>query len=442
MDRAVTTENHPMPPEAHALLEWYDTHRRHLPWREDPTPYHIWVSEIMLQQTRVDTVIDYYHRFMRNLPDVRSLANAEEDTLLKLWQGLGYYSRIRNMKKAAVQIMTTYDGVIPSTPEQLKTLCGVGDYVAGAIASIAYGVREPAIDGNLLRVFSRMTNYDKSIRASAARKTAYAYYMGMLPADRPGDVNQALMDLGAMICLPNGRPLCECCPWEDRCLAHRKGREQNLPIREEKKPRRIEKRTVLRILCGGKMAVRRRPDTGLLAGLYEMPNEDGWLTEEEAAHACEALGFRVLEIRPLGASKHIFSHVEWRMQGYEIEAVIANESTDAKALENPRRQAEDRFKTWYIQSNEMTSTDPLPIIHSASVSAHGEECPQEAHRTNASSQPGAHRTNASTQSEASRASASNQLAGCRLVTPDDLRAGYSMPAAFRKYAEPFVRKEK
>ena len=313
------------------LLSWYDSERRILPWREDPTPYHVWVSEIMLQQTRVDTVIEYYQRFLRELPDVKALAEAEEERLLKLWQGLGYYSRIRNMHKGAVQVMEEYGGEIPGTPKELQKLSGIGESVAAAISSIAFAYPIPSVDGNLLRVYARMTGYEESIRTTAARKVATAYYEEILDRTRPGDMNQALMDLGATICLPNGAPLCEKCPWQMHCAAHRTGKEQQLPVKEEKKQRRKEKRTVLRIRLGDRVVIGKRPERGLLANLYELPNAEGWLTEPQAEEACRTLGYEPKAIRKLKPSKHIFSHVEWHMHAFEIEA---EERPDASAAEN------------------------------------------------------------------------------------------------------------
>ena len=224
------------------LLDWYDAERRILPWREDPTPYHVWVSEIMLQQTRVEAVKDYYARFLSTLPDVASLAAADEDTYLKLWEGLGYYSRVRNMHKAAVTIMEDYDGEIPSTAKELQKLSGIGEYTAAAIASIAFGEPVSSVDGNLLRVYARRNLYRENIKDPAAKKVAYDYYMERMPEDRPGDYNQALMDLGATVCLPNGEPECFRCPWADLCEAHKQGVELEVPVVPAKKARRIEQR--------------------------------------------------------------------------------------------------------------------------------------------------------------------------------------------------------
>lgn len=316
------------PAQTAVLLKWYDENRRILPWREDPSPYHIWLSEVMLQQTRVDTVIGYYRRFLEQLPDIRALAEAEEDQLLKLWQGLGYYSRIRNMHKAARQVMEDFDGRLPSDPRELEKLAGIGPYAAAAVASIAYGVPVPSVDGNLLRVFARTTGYRESIRTPAAKKQAEAHYRGLLPEDRPGDMNQALMDLGATVCLPNGAPECGRCPWTSFCEAFRLGEQETLPVKDEKKIRRIQKRTVFLIEIQDpagaepRYVLRKRPAKGLLANLWEFPGAEGWLTEEEARRFCEGLGFRVQALTALPSARHIFSHVEWDMTGFRAKAEL------------------------------------------------------------------------------------------------------------------------
>ncbi len=347
------------------LLNWYDRNRRILPWREDPTPYHVWLSEIMLQQTRVEAGKAYYLCFLETLPDIAALAAAPEETYLKLWEGLGYYSRVRNLHKAAVMIMEQYGGEMPGTASELEKLPGIGPYSAAAIASIAFGQSVVSVDGNLLRVFARMTEYGEDCKNAAAKKAALSYYEERIPAagKRPGDFNQALMDLGAGICLPNGEPLCGECPWEGRCLARQHGRQQEFPVTAPKKARKIEKRTVLLLIAGDRIAIRKRPHKGLLADLYEFPNVEGQLTKEQlnmeewglqltaaeseswqiaagafhqpagenmqlpAAQAgvqgtprkCDMTGeMQTAVIRRLPEAKHIFSHIEWHMTGYEI----------------------------------------------------------------------------------------------------------------------------
>ncbi len=318
------------------LLEWYDRNRRILPWREDPTPYHVWLSEIMLQQTRVEAGKAYYLRFLEQLPDIASLAAAPEEVYLKLWEGLGYYSRVRNLHRAAVTIMEEYGGRMPDDAKELEKLPGIGPYSAAAIASIAFGKPAVALDGNLLRVYARMTECGEDIKGPAARKAALTYYAERIPAEggRPGDFNQALMDLGAGICLPNGEPLCGLCPWKERCLSSREGRQQEFPVLPVKKERKKEKRTVLILRAEGHIAIRRRAGKGLLAGLYEFPNLEGHPREEEipelvqqlfpgkeevcGADAAAAQDRRAVTVHPLPEAKHIFSHLEWEMKGYEV----------------------------------------------------------------------------------------------------------------------------
>ncbi|MBQ9421363.1 MAG: A/G-specific adenine glycosylase [Lachnospiraceae bacterium] len=328
---------------AESLLDWYDNNRRILPWREDPAPYHVWLSEIMLQQTRVEAVKRYYARFLETLPDIVSLAAAPEDTYLKLWEGLGYYSRVRNLHKGAVTVMEQYGGEMPHTSAELQRIPGIGPYTSAAIASIAFGERVPAVDGNLLRVFARLTAYAEDIKSDAAKKAATGFYQDVMdmaagaavpePAgaetgascasgrpvyDRPGDLNQALMDLGATVCLPNAQPVCDACPLRKQCLAHLQGRETDYPVMPAKKARKEEDLTVFLIHDAERIALRKRPPRGLLAGLYEFPNTPGHLTEDEALSYVRSIGFSPLHIRRLTDVKHIFTHKEWHMQGYEI----------------------------------------------------------------------------------------------------------------------------
>lgn len=301
-----------------ALLYWYDQHRRHLPWREDPTAYHVWVSEIMLQQTRVEAVLGYYDRFMKACPDIRSLAAASEDTYMKLWEGLGYYSRVRHLHDAAVLLVDQYNANLPDTYAALRELPGIGDYTAAAIASIAFGEAVPAVDGNLLRIFARLTEYPSSIKDSAAKKAAFAWYQERIPKNRPGDFNQALMDIGATICLPHGAPECAHCPLADFCAAKKNGTWGSYPVMLEKKARRVENRTVLLIHDKVHILIDQRPEKGLLAGLYEFPNVEGHLSEEALPEALSALKLPIVSIRKAPDAKHIFTHLEWHMIGYDI----------------------------------------------------------------------------------------------------------------------------
>ena len=304
--------------DAAGLLTWYDENRRILPWREDPAPYHVWLSEIMLQQTRVEAVKEYYRRFTEALPDIRSLAEAGEDTYLKLWQGLGYYSRVRNLHKAAQVIMGEYKGRMPETAKELIRLPGIGPYTAAAIASIAFGEPVPAVDGNLLRIFARLTCYPENCKLPAAGAAAGSFYGSFIPKERPGDFNQALMDLGAGICLPNTMPQCGQCPFAEKCLAHKRGEERQYPVMPEKAGRGKVKMSVFLIHYRDRIALRKRPEKGLLAGLYEFPNTEGWLSVGEADAFAKSLGFEPLRIRKLPDAKHVFTHREWHMQGFDV----------------------------------------------------------------------------------------------------------------------------
>ena len=321
-------EKNTLPGISGPLLAWYSGNRRSLPWRDDPSAYHVWISEIMLQQTRVEVVKGYYARFLERFPDIRALAEADEDTCLKLWEGLGYYSRARNLQKAARLLVADYGGEMPRHSGELRKLPGIGPYTAAAIASIAFGERIPAIDGNLLRVFSRLALYEEEIRKPAAAAAAEAFFLEQMPADRPGDFNQALMDLGAGICRPGSDPACGECPLKQHCRAAEEGRASGLPLMPAKKARGIEKRTILVIRDDDRILLRRRPGRGLLAGLYEFPGESGWLSEEEAVQKAREYGCDPLRIRLLPAAKHIFTHKEWHMHGYEIR--IGSFSGDAE----------------------------------------------------------------------------------------------------------------
>ncbi len=296
------------------LLLWYREHARDLPWRQNPTPYRVWVSEIMLQQTRVVAVLDYYRRFLQAAPTVQDLAALPEDTLMKLWQGLGYYSRARNLQKAARQIVDDWGGVFPNTYEGIRSLAGVGDYTAGAIASIAFGIPVPAVDGNVLRVVTRLTADPSDILAAATKKRITAALQQVIPTAQPGQFNQAMMELGATVCLPNGAPLCEKCPAADFCQAFQQGRTGEFPVKAPKKPRRVEKRRVYLIFSDRGVALRRRPERGLLAGLWEYPNE---LEEEKAIPAL--LGLTPEDFQKATTGKHIFSHIEWHMTAYAVQ---------------------------------------------------------------------------------------------------------------------------
>ena len=339
------------------LLAWYDENRRILPWREDPTPYHVWVSEIMLQQTRVEAVKPYYKRFMEQLPDIAGLAAAEEERLLKLWEGLGYYSRVRNLQKAAVQIMEEHGGVMPNTYEELLKLKGIGSYTAGAIASIAYGSKVPAVDGNVLRVVSRICMDDGLITDAKVKQRIEVELKETMSDVRPGDFNQAMMEIGAMVCIPNGAPHCEICPLQKICLAHEMGQEEAFPKKAVKKPRTIEEKTILIIQDGEKAAIRKRPGKGLLAGMYEFPTMEGLRTAEEVVTYLSENGLESLRIQPLTDSKHIFTHKEWHMKGYQV-----------RVDELSPRSISEETKDWlFIEPFETQEKYPVPSAFSAYV---------------------------------------------------------------------------
>lgn len=314
------------------LLSWYNANARILPWREEPTAYRVWVSEIMLQQTRVEAVKPYYERFMKSLPDVRALAMAEEETLLKLWEGLGYYNRVRNLNKAAVQIMEKYNGVIPDTYEELCDLPGIGSYTAGAVASIAYQRCVPAVDGNVLRVISRIRLDERDILLASVKKSVEQDLKQIMPADRPGDFNQALMELGATVCIPNGEPKCGECPWYSFCMAREQGCMTEYPKKTQKKARSIEYKTILVLQDEQKTALRKRPAKGLLAGMYEFPWMEGIQDEDSVLEHLKTLGIQVIHIKKLEESKHIFSHKEWHMTGYAIRVDELERSGDKSGL--------------------------------------------------------------------------------------------------------------
>lgn len=392
------------------LLAWFADHARVLPWREEPTPYRVWVSEIMLQQTRVEAVKPYFERFVTELPDVAALAACPEDKLLKLWEGLGYYNRVRNMQKAAATVMEEHGGVLPADYGKLLSLKGIGSYTAGAIASIAYGISVPAVDGNVLRIITRAAADDTDImkqsfrneverrllavmqeltvsdaveeallrrmpgledanaqeealprrmhglEATNAQGKAFSGRMkDALPEEKrhganlSGALNQALMELGATVCVPNGAPLCEQCPWRDLCLARKEHKIDVLPVKSKAKARKIEERTVFIIRDGDKVAIRKRPAKGLLAGLYELPNALGKLAPDEALAFVKEQGLAPLRVEKLTDAKHIFSHIEWHMTGYAIlveEAGFAEEegvSSEEKLLFVDVEDAGERY---------------------------------------------------------------------------------------------------
>ncbi len=300
------------------LLNWYRENARTLPWREEPTPYRVWISEIMLQQTRVQAVLPYFDRFMKELPDIRALAEVEEDRLLRLWEGLGYYSRAKNLKKAAMLLVETYGGSMPDEWDALLALPGIGRYTAGAVLSIAFQKPFPAVDGNVLRIITRLTASKEDIGKESFRREVEELLKNEYTDANARELTQALMELGALVCVPNHPPKCEECPWEKLCLAHQNGEETAFPVKKKAKERHKEKRTILLIRDGERVVLKKRPPKGLLAGLYEFPGEEGELDRQQALSRVEGMGFKPLRIEEAPKAKHIFSHVEWEMTGYLI----------------------------------------------------------------------------------------------------------------------------
>ncbi len=335
-----------------ALLPWYQVHKRDLPWRQCREPYKVWLSEIMLQQTRVEAVKGYYTRFLEALPTIEALANAEEVQLLKLWEGLGYYSRVRNLQKAAQVIIHEYGGEFPQTHKQILALPGIGPYTAGAICSIAFGLPHAAVDGNVLRVISRLTADPTPIDLPAFRTRIQERLEAVYPP-QAGDFTQALMELGATICGPNRNPDCEKCPCGSFCRGYQQNIAKDLPKKLPKKARRTEERTVFLLCCEGRYALCRRPDTGLLAGLWQFPDVPGKLELPEALATLEDLGIHPRQVLRQVEKTHIFTHIQWDMRGICLEVVepggdftwlTAAEIEESTALPTAYRQFwEDRL---------------------------------------------------------------------------------------------------
>ena len=301
-----------------ALLPWYGENRRDLPWRRDREPYHVWLSEIMLQQTRVEAVKGYYVRFLDALPTIEALAACDDGLLHKLWEGLGYYSRVRNLKKAAIRVMEDHGGKFPGKYEDVRALPGIGDYTAGAVCSICFGQPTPAVDGNVLRVVSRLTEDDTPIDLPAFKARVRDALAAVYPAEA-GDFTQALMELGATLCGPNWKPRCEECPCRPFCGGAMHGTAENFPVKLPKKGKRVEEKTVFILSCDGRYALEKRPDTGLLAGLWQFPNVENKLEPPDALAAVEKLGLRPRELLRSVERKHIFTHIRWEMRGIYIE---------------------------------------------------------------------------------------------------------------------------
>ena len=343
---------------AEPVVAWFQEHKRDLPWRRNPDAYRVWVSEIMLQQTRVEAVKPYYERFLKELPTVEALAEAKEDKLLKLWEGLGYYNRVRNMQKAAQQIMIDYQGRFPDTYEEIRSLKGIGNYTAGAISAFAYGIPKPAVDGNVLRVVSRLVGSREDIMKQSVRKKMEEALERVIPADAASDFNQGLIELGAIVCVPNGEAKCGECPVAGLCEARKRGLTAEIPVKSRSKARRVEHRTVFLFRDGKRLAIRKRPSKGLLAGLYEFPSETGKMSLGEAAEYSKKIGLAPVRIKELGEAKHVFSHVEWHMTGYEI-LVDELEKTNKKGF-------------LFIRPEEIEEAYPIPSAfgYYASTSLH------------------------------------------------------------------------
>ena len=337
-----------------ALLGWYDTAKRPLPWRADREPYHVWLSEIMCQQTRVEAVKAYYLRFLEALPDIPSLAECEEDRLLKLWEGLGYYSRARNLQKAAKRICSEYGGCFPTDYDSIRALPGIGDYTAAAISSICFGLPTPAVDGNVLRVWSRFFGDRSDIRLPETKKAVRTGLLPLYEGADCGTLTQALMELGALVCRPNGEPDCEGCPLKSEC-ASKSGLWRELPMKSAPKPRRTEEKTVFLLRCGGAYALRKRQDSGLLAGLWELPNRSGILSAQEALDAAAEWGCKPDGVTRSTDKEHIFTHITWQMRGYEL---------SCGAMPDCFRWAEER---------EVRETCSLPTAFRKFIEDKGEE---------------------------------------------------------------------
>lgn len=300
------------------LLPWYEKNKRDLPWRQDRDAYHVWLSEIMLQQTRVEAVKGYYTRFLEALPTIEALAAAEDELLHKLWEGLGYYSRVRNLKKAAQAVMEKHGGVFPRKYEDVLALPGIGAYTAGAICSIAFDQPKAAVDGNVLRVISRLTEDDMPIDLPAYKKEVQTALEAVYP-QAAGQFTQALMELGATLCGPNWKPRCGECPCGAFCGGALHGTAEQFPVKKPKAKKRIEERTVFILSCDGRYALEKRPDTGLLAGLWQFPNVAGWLEPERAPAVVEAMGLKPRELFRQVQRKHIFTHIQWELRGIYLE---------------------------------------------------------------------------------------------------------------------------
>ena len=329
-------------PIVEPLLQWFDQNKRELPWRRDKEPYHVWISEIMLQQTRIEAVMGYYARFLDALPDIGSLSRVDDDALMKLWEGLGYYSRARNLKKAAVVITEEYGGEFPQAFIELKQLPGIGEYTAGAIASICFDKKVPAVDGNVLRVIARVQGSRDNVLLPQTKKNVTEQLKKIMP-QRAGAFNEALMELGELVCLPNSTPLCEGCPLQERCTAYKKGLTGQIPVRVKKMKRgRADKSVFMITAPDGRIAIEKRPDTGLLSGMYQLPNVEGFHTDDELQEILRQRELVPIDIVFTKEAKHVFTHIDWYMKAYHVTVEEQN----------------DRF-IW-VTEDELKNSYPLP----------------------------------------------------------------------------------
>ncbi len=332
------------------LVNWFLKEQRELPWRLNKDPYRVWVSEIMLQQTRVDTVIPYYQRFMEWFPTIEDFAEADEEKILKAWEGLGYYSRVRNLHTAVKEVKESYGGVVPNTPEEISRLKGVGPYTAGAILSIAYGLPEPAVDGNVMRVLSRILEIYDDIAKPATRKIFEQAVRELIDHDHTSEFNQALMELGALICTPT-KPSCLLCPVREHCQAFEKGLQQELPVKTKaKKTRTVNLSAVVVMDESGRMIIQKRPSSGLLAGLWEFPNYEVSGIDELKQVVAKENHLVMEDIRPIGQINHVFSHLIW-----DITAYVAK-------VENIEQFTEKNRKIAFVKDEDFQHY-ALPVSH-------------------------------------------------------------------------------
>jgi len=342
---------------AEALLEWFEYSRRELPWREDRTAYGTWVSETMLQQTRVTTVIPYFKRFLTLFPDIPSLAKASQQEVYKAWEGLGYYSRAANLQKGAIFLTGHFGGELPRDYQQLLSVPGIGPYTAGAIASLAYGISEPAVDGNVIRVFARLYALFVYPQDTRARSRVAELVREMLPDDQAGDFNEAVMDLGATVCIP-GNPSCSICPLSAHCEAFLIGRQNELPLRKPKKEIPVIPYTIVVLRKGAELFVRQRPDSGLLANLFEFPSYTGFLDQAELSEKLirdyHISPDQILSVTKLGGATHIFSNMKWEMQGYLVD-IADNKKTSPPLFFSEKPVQGDFYPLQMVQKQAFPS---------------------------------------------------------------------------------------